>query len=104
MAANTFIDFQTFRKRKSRSRLLEALERFFTDVLIPNNDESLLADAEEFEEFIAEVLGEHIIGKIRSSKDIRGMDQEYRQFDQRLRHTLQLKIKTLARFEGMNRF
>ena len=102
MAASTMIDFQTFRKRKSRSRLLEAFERFFSDVLLPNSEESLLSEAEEIEEFIAEVLGDHLIGKIRSSKDIRGMEQEARKFDQRLEHTLQLKMKSLARFEGMN--
>jgi len=101
MAAHSLIEMQSFRKRKSRSRLIEALERFYTEVLLPENADGLLSVADEYEEFTADILADHIVGQLGSSKDITAMDQQYRRFDQRLRTALQRKMKTLAHFEGM---
>jgi hypothetical protein len=101
MAASSLIEMQSYRKRKSRSRLIEALDRFYTEVLLPANQENLLAHADEYEEFTAEILAEHLTEKLQSARDIRGLDQQYRQFDQRLRQALQRKFKSLALFESM---
>lgn len=101
MVANMPINIQSYRKRKSRSRLLQALEYFYTEILQPDNEDAILSDADELEEFLAEVLADQLVGRLSSSKDIRGMDQQYRQFDQRLRRALQVKMKALSHFESM---
>lgn len=103
MATGTLTDMSRYRKRKSRSRLFELLERFQLEVLLPNSTEPSPTDNEDMEEFLSQVLADHLIDKLHSSKDIRGMDQQYRHFDQRLRTALQTKLRSLARFEGMTR-
>jgi hypothetical protein len=104
MTTGTLVSITGFRKRKSRSRLLEALEKFQKDVLLPGSQDPSPWDNEDMEEFLSQVLGDHLIGKLHSSQDVRGMAHEYRQFAQRLRRAMQTKLKSLARFESMNSF
>lgn len=99
MAAN-LIDMNIYRKRKSKSRVVEALELFHRDVLMPFENEEQPISAEEFEEFMVQVLGDHLVGRLESASEIQALDENYQRFDGRLKKCLQTKLKTLARFEN----
>lgn len=99
-------DLNVFRKRKSMQRVFEALERFEhfqKEVLVPleGNTENASLNPEELEEFMLQVLGDHLVSRMESVKEIQVLDENYRRFDGRLRRCLQTKLKSLARFENM---
>jgi hypothetical protein len=101
MATPQLLDITRYRKRKSHGRIMELMERFFTDVTMPKAEEPVLQDADELEEFMAQVLADHLIGKLNSSNDATGLKAQFRQFNQRLKRGLQIKMRTRARFEAL---
>ena len=100
MAAN-LIDLNGYRKRKSKSRVLEALEQFHRDVLMPFEQDVQPISSEAFEEFMVQVLGDHLVGRLDSAQEVQALDENYQRFDVRLKKCLQTKLKTLARFERL---
>jgi hypothetical protein len=103
MSANV-INISSYRKRKSKDRVFEALEQFHQEVLLPLQHEKAPLNPEEYEEFIVQLLGDHLVGLLESVQDMRILDERYRHFDGRLRRCLQTKLKSLAIFENAKRF
>ena len=101
MATQSLLSMTAYRKRKSRTRLLEALERFETDVLYPARMEPSPSVQEDMAEFLGQVLADHLIGNIQTSKDTHQLNRQYRHFLRQLRKKLEIKLKSLARFETM---
>ncbi len=99
-------DLRAYRKQKSMQRVLEALEQFEQfqkAVLIPLEGHAGKASfsPDELEEFMLQVLGDHLVGRLESVQEIQALDENYRRFDGRLRRCLQTKLKSLARFESI---
>jgi hypothetical protein len=92
-------NLNTYRRRKANARVFEALEQLYVEVLSRLEDENEQINPEEFEEFMVQVLGDHLVGNLTSGQDFRTLDENYRRFDTRLRNCLQTKMKTLQRFE-----
>lgn len=97
------VNLNAYRKRKSKARVIEALEQFQQDVLLPLEAEQGPLRPEEFEEFIVQLLGDHLVDRLESLGDIQRLDEHYRHFDGRLRKCLDTKLKSLARFEELKR-
>lgn len=93
------VNMTTFRKKKSKARVFEALEQFYREVLIRLEDQHQQIDPDEFEAFMVQVLGDHLVDGLASSRDMEQLDQNYRRFDERLRACLRTKLKTLGHFE-----
>jgi hypothetical protein len=102
--SNRVIDLNTYRKRKSKDRVVEALEQFQQEVLLPLKESQAPLRPEEWEEFIVQILGDHLVGQLASLRDIQALDEHYRHFDGRLRKCLQTKLKSLAIFESAKNF
>lgn len=103
MTPTNLIDLNTFRKRKSRTRVFEALDRFHQEILLPMEQEGLDITPEELEEFLVQVLGDHLVGKLNSARDFHVLDENYHRFDSHLRKCLQAKLRSLAHFESVKR-
>lgn len=99
----TLVNINSFRKRKSKARVFEALEQFYLEVLGRLEDQNKRIDPEEFEEFMVQVLGDHLVSTLDSSKELDSLDQGYRRFDDRLRACLRTKLKTLGHFERVQK-
>lgn len=97
------VTLQSFRKRKSKVRVFEALEHFYREVLNRLEDQNNQIDPDEFEEFMVQVLGDHLVSTLSTSGDLKSLDQGYRRFDDRLRECLRTKLKTLAHFESVQK-
>lgn len=102
MVAN-LVSMNMFRKRKSKARVFEALEQFHREVLIRLEDQNQQIDPEEFEEFMVQILGDHLVGNLDSAKQTALLEREYQRFDERLRACLRTKLKTLGHFEKVQR-
>jgi hypothetical protein len=94
---------QSFRKRKSKVRVFEALEYFYGEVLNRLKDQNNQIDPDEFEEFMVQVLGDHLVSSLCASSDLKSLDQGYRRFDNCLRACLRTKLKTLGHFESVQK-
>jgi hypothetical protein len=101
--SNRVIDLNSYRKRRSKDRVFEALEQFQQEILLPLEEEQGALRPEEFEEFIVQLLGDHLVGQLESMGDIQRLDEQYRHFDGRLRKCLQTKLKSLAIFESVKK-
>lgn len=102
MAAN-MVNINAYRKRKSKARVFEALEQFHQEVLIRLENQNHQIDPEEFEEFMVQVLGDHLIGNLESTRQVELLNQQYKRFDNRLKACLKTKLKTLGHFEKIQR-
>lgn len=92
-----------YRKIKTRARVFEALEVLYMEVLTRLENEKGEIEHEELEEFLIQVLGDHLVGDLDSMQDMHQLDENYRRFDARLRKTLQTKMKSLRHFESMRK-
>lgn len=97
------VNMTAFRKKKSKVRVFEALEQFYQEVLIRLEDQHQQIDPDEFEEFMVQVLGDHLVDGLESSQQLEQLDQNYRRFDERLRACLRTKLKTLSHFEKVQK-
>lgn len=96
-------DLTVYRKRRSKDRVFEALEQFHQEILLPLQQENAQLAPDEYEEFIVQLLGDHLVGLLESVNDMHILDERYRHFDGRLRKCLQTKLKSLAVFESVKR-
>lgn len=92
-----------YRKRKTKARVFEALEELHAEVLTRLEDDRYQVSPEEFEEFIVQVLADHLTGLIDSSQDQDQLNNHYRRFDAKLRKCMQVKLRSLRHFESMQR-
>lgn len=97
------VNLTVFRKKKSNERVFEALERFYQEVLIRLEDQHQNINPNEFEEFMAQVLGDHLVDGLKTGQQMEQLNQNYRRFDERLRMCLQTKLKTLSHFEKVQK-
>ncbi len=97
------VQLDRFRKQKSKARVFEALEQFYQEVLIRLEDQNHQIAPEEFEEFMVQVLGDHLVGRLESSRQTDSLDHHYKRFDERLKACLKTKLKTLSHFEQLQR-
>lgn len=89
-----------YRKSKSRARVLDALEHFQTQAVTYLADEHNSLDLEAFEEFMAQVLGDHLTrqSSAEASDQQNDLAANYRRFNTRLKKRLQTKMKTRQLF------
>ncbi|WP_373531165.1 hypothetical protein [Vampirovibrio sp.] len=99
----TVVNLQSVRQRKSKVRVFEALEHFYGEILNRLEDQNKQIDPQEFEEFMVQVLGDHLVSNLSSSGDLTSLDENYRRFDDRLRACLRTKLKTLGHFEKVQK-
>jgi hypothetical protein len=99
------INIQQFRKVKSRARVLDALEHFQAEALTHLTDENNVLDLEAFEEFMAQVLGDHLTGQMNAEMGYAAgqpkVAENYRRFSTRLKKRLQSKMKAQQYFEPL---
>lgn len=96
-------DLDLYRRRKARMRVFAALERLYLEVLTHLADDERRISPAEFEEFMVQVLGDHLVGDLDETMDLQRLDQNYRCFDARLRRCLQVKLMSLKHFERARR-
>lgn len=98
---NNLTDLNAFRKRKSNARVFQALEALYAEVLDQLRDERNEIHPEELEEFLIQVLVDHMTGHLESTADIAHLNDHYRRFDTRLRRCLHTRIQSLQRFQSL---
>jgi DNA-directed RNA polymerase alpha subunit len=101
MMSSKLAQLNDYRKTKTRARVFNALDHLYWEVLTRLEDEAGRIDPEEMEEFLVQVLGDHLVGDLESMREVNQLDENYRRFDSRLRKCLHHKILSLGRFEGI---
>jgi hypothetical protein len=112
------ININQYRKSKSRARVLEALAHFQSESLTHLTDENNSLDLEAFEEFMAQVLGDHLAGQLADERKplagsqskasgvaagvAAGVAESYRRFNSRLKKRLQAKLKSRQLFDAFS--
>jgi ABC-type sulfate/molybdate transport systems ATPase subunit len=96
---SSLVALDAFRKRKMRLRVFLALEALYTEVLERLADERNEIHPEELEEFMLQVLADHLTGSLKSPDEVALLDENYRRFDERLRRCLQTRLRSLKHFQ-----
>jgi hypothetical protein len=97
----TLVKLSVFRRRKVRERVLDALEQFYQNVTLPLEDRNREIDSDALESLLVQVLGEHWVDGLDSSRQRDLLEERCERFSRRLKAGLKLKLKTLRRFETL---
>lgn len=97
----TLVKLSVFRRRKVRERVFDALEQFYQNVTLPLEDRHREIDSDALESLLVQVLGEHWVDGLDSSRQPELLEERYERFSRRLKAGLKLKLKTLRRFESL---
>lgn len=97
------VNLDRYRKKKSKERILAALEAMYFDILAHLEDEKGQIHPDEMEEFLVQVLVDHLTGNLENCSDYAALDHHYRRFDHRLRAGLHTRLKSMRHFQNLKK-
>ena len=92
------VNMGQYRKFKSRARVLEALAHFQAEALNHLSDHKHALDEEAFEEFMAQILGDHFTAHHETKLE---SAQHLRRFTDRVKKRMASKLKSNELFDTM---